>query len=180
MPRALLRWRISQRINRHGLFDRYLGGRLCVAFLVLLLTPPLFGLAAASSAQRTPTSGLIYVAMQLRLMLLYRVWMQQRPSMCSSVDGLRWPLCLAPLAHSVYSILADKGRMPCAHRAHTQAYPNQGFQEQIKLYDAYCRGGGAQGMLGAMGAVRSCILLRCCPTFLATITCNAGLSLSTS
>ena len=179
MPRALLRWRISQRINRHGLFDRYLGGRLCVAFLVLLLTLPLFGLAAASSAQRTPTSGLIYVAMQLRLMLLYRVWMQQRPSMCSSVDGLRWPLCLAPIAHSVYGIIADKRRMPCAHRVHTQAYPNQGFQEQIKRYDAYCRGGGAQGMLGAMGTVRSCFLPRCCPTFLATITCNACLSLST-
>jgi hypothetical protein len=55
-------------------------------------------------------------------------------------------------------ILADKTKTPIAY---TQAYPNQGFQEQIKLYDAYCRGGGAQGMLGAMGAVRICFLPHC-------------------
>jgi hypothetical protein len=40
-------------------------------------------------------------------------------------------------------------------RGRPQAYPNQGFQEQIKRYDAYCRGGGAQGMLGALGAMGS-------------------------
>jgi|LauGreDrversion2_3_1035106.scaffolds.fasta_scaffold254422_1 hypothetical protein len=55
MPRALLRWRVSQRINHHGLFDRYPGGRPRVAFLILLLTPALLGLAAVSSAQRIPT-----------------------------------------------------------------------------------------------------------------------------
>lgn len=96
--------------------------------------------------------------MTLVLTLHCREWMQRQPSMCSNVDALRWPSSLPPLAHREESIRAEEVRtvhLPL----HSQAYPNSGFQEQIKRYEAMCRGGGASGAPGppmpaSMGPVR--------------------------